>query len=63
MGTKMPGSWYHFDGSGKMQTGLAQRRKYMASLADSGVNSTGWSRKAIHGTHYQMVGLCALVGT
>ena len=36
------GSWYHFDGSGKMQTGWLKDGNTWYSLADSGAMRTGW---------------------
>ena len=39
------GSWYHFDGSGKMQTGWLKDGNTWYSLADSGAMRTGWYKE------------------
>ncbi len=39
------GSWYHFDSTGKMQTGWLKEGNTWYSLADSGAMRTGWYKE------------------
>ena len=40
--------WYHFDGTGKMQTGWLKDGNTWYSLADSGAMRTGWYKEGKH---------------